>query len=142
MSETLLDTLTDDVAGAISRLTGLSPKLLMDVAEDPEAAKPVYRVWQLSLAAIMMKRAVAPDFPDSLRLKLIDSLGKFGAGVQDNTLTAANLPQITINVPIYQGDRPVSKLFNLQPIDPTYLLEGDVYEHDADSAEIGDDGDG
>ena len=131
-----------ELEATLKRVAGMSPKALMDVADDPRALTAHARVMLMAQLGVMHKRSASPNFSDSHRLQLIDKLIRAsGLNVQtEDAVSADKLPQIVINV----GD-PTAKITQNrengppQPVFPAKYLKQDVKNANQGAVEDEDD---
>lgn len=95
--------LPDSVAATLDRVAGLSPKTLLDAADDPSVLQHMARMHLAIELGRMSKLANSPAMTITQRISYIEKLSRV-AGMNDidaRAVSAHDLPQIVINIPDY-----------------------------------------
>lgn len=89
-----------DLEATLQRIAGLSPKTLLDVADDPGVLQANARVIAMLQLGVLNKMSASPSFTIQNRLQLLDKAIRLSGvnQVNNDAVTADKLPQITINI--------------------------------------------
>lgn len=94
-------TTPDDAMDAA--VPALSPRFVLEMLEDPDAANAWCRVNAVLQYQGLIDHTSDPEFTPALRLKLAESLAKMGGLVRDKTVSAASSDRPLVNI-VFSGD--------------------------------------
>lgn len=81
----------------------ISPRFILEMLEDPDAANAWCRVNAVLQYQGLISSTSDPEFTPALRLKLAESLAKMGGLVRDKAVSAASSDRPLVNI-VFSGD--------------------------------------